>query len=183
MFTAKKGKTVTSSRRIQAKGEMCTLQTGKLCSNAIIINYVLVPSCVCAELQDNSVSRLSWSFVKEFIVSSYRLSYAQPCIIDTGYRKSTKFWELHTDSRIELELAWSKVSTKVCGFTFGSILLHLVTKRIKEIITQKHQYNAKYLSCFNDEIASGNKKKSIYFFQISALCIGLYVCTCKPHSW
>ena len=27
---------------LQAKGEMCTLQTGKFCYNAININYVLV---------------------------------------------------------------------------------------------------------------------------------------------
>ena len=39
---AKKGKTVTPSRTLQAKGEMCTLQTGKLCYNAIDINYILV---------------------------------------------------------------------------------------------------------------------------------------------
>ena len=38
----KKGKTVTPSKALQAKGEMCTLQTGKLCYNAININYVLV---------------------------------------------------------------------------------------------------------------------------------------------
>ena len=42
LFTAKKSKTVTPSRTLQAKGEMCTLQTGKLCCNAININYVLV---------------------------------------------------------------------------------------------------------------------------------------------
>ena len=42
---AKNGKTVTSSRMLQAKGEMCTLQTGKLCYNAININYVLVFIC------------------------------------------------------------------------------------------------------------------------------------------
>ena len=42
LFTAKKGKTVTPTRTLQAKGEMCTLQTGKLCYNAININYVLV---------------------------------------------------------------------------------------------------------------------------------------------
>ena len=39
---AKKGKTVAPARTLQAKGEMCTLQTGKLCYNAININYVLV---------------------------------------------------------------------------------------------------------------------------------------------
>ena len=42
LFTAKKGLTVTPTRTLQAKGEMCTLQTGKLCYNAININYVLV---------------------------------------------------------------------------------------------------------------------------------------------
>ena len=42
LFTAKKGKTVTPTRTLQAKGEMYTLQTGKLCCNAININYVLV---------------------------------------------------------------------------------------------------------------------------------------------
>ena len=41
MLTEKKGTTVTPSRRLQAKGEMCILQTGKLCYNAININYVL----------------------------------------------------------------------------------------------------------------------------------------------
>ena len=45
MFTTKKGKTVTPSKRLQAKGEMCTLQTGKLLCNAININYVLVLIC------------------------------------------------------------------------------------------------------------------------------------------
>ena len=61
-----------------------------------------------------------------------------------------------TYSGIELELAWSKVSTKVRGFTFGSISLHLISKRIKDKhknTTQKHQYNAKYLSRFNDKDA------------------------------
>ena len=40
---------------------------------------------------------------------------------------------------------------QVCGFTFGSISLHLISKSIKEILTQKRQYNAKYLSQFNDK--------------------------------
>ena len=42
LFMVKKGKTVTPSKALQAKGEMCTLQTGKLCYNAININYILV---------------------------------------------------------------------------------------------------------------------------------------------
>ena len=32
----------TASRALQAKGKMCTLQTGKFCYNAINISYVLV---------------------------------------------------------------------------------------------------------------------------------------------
>ena len=38
-----------------------------------------------------------------------------------------------------MELARSKVSNKVCGFTFRFTPLHLVSKRIKEILTQKLQ--------------------------------------------
>ena len=73
-------------------------------------------------------------------------------------------------SWIELELAWSKVSTTVCGFTFGSISL---SKRITEILTPKHQYNAKYLSRFNDKNAAFRKQKKIYilFPDFSCICI------------
>ena len=50
----------------------------------------------------------------------------------------------------------------------------LISKRIKEILTQKHQYNAKYSSQFNDKNAFRKYKKSLYyFFQISAVCIGI----------
>ena len=128
---------ITASRTLQPKGEMCTLQTGKLCYHAINISgrsmgeargarppflfdqnevrrakknilghcppfisasgwppppppliwrsgsateYHLRPcACVYAELQEKSISSLSWSFVKEFTVSSYRKSYAQVC--------------------------------------------------------------------------------------------------------
>ena len=42
LVTAKKGKTVTPSRTLQVKGEMCIFQTGRLCYNAININYVLL---------------------------------------------------------------------------------------------------------------------------------------------
>ena len=74
-----------------------------------------------------------------------------------------------------MELAWSKVSTTVCGFTFGFISLHLMSKRIKKILTQKHQYNAKYLSRFNDKNAFRKLKKNLYIFsmKISALYIGV----------
>ena len=43
-----KGKTVKVSRRLQAKGETCTLQTGKLCYNAINIKRSC--ACVCTSL-------------------------------------------------------------------------------------------------------------------------------------
>ena len=80
----------------------------------------------------------------------------------------------------ELEMAWSKVSTKVCGFTFGSISLHLISKRIKEILIQKQQYNAKYLSQFNDKNAFRKHKRKIYIFFpdfgcMNKLCAYAYV--------
>ena len=73
---------------------MCTLQTGKLCCNvAINIKKVLVLVYV-QKLQENSISCLSWSFVKEFAVSSYRSSYAQLCMFRTE-DKPTTLQELH----------------------------------------------------------------------------------------
>ena len=97
-----------------------------------------------AELQESSISRLSWSFVKEsaglFIPQTLRSGM---------HRISQQSYESYIILRDRIvELAWSKVSTKVCGFKFGSITLHLTSKRIKEILTQKRQYNAKYLSQF-----------------------------------
>ena len=163
---------ITASRTLQAKGEMCTLQTGKLCYHAINISawqiqgsgpgpppylstkmrpegqenlfwetasppppppphlisrsgstteYQLRPcACVCAELQESSISRLSWSFVKEsdglFIPQKLRSGV---------YRISQQSYESYIILRDRIvELAWSKVSTKVCGFKFGSIKLH-----------------------------------------------------------
>ena len=109
--------------------------------------YQLRPcACVYAELQESSLSRLSWSFVKEsaglFIPQKLRSGVHR--ISQQSYESCIILW-----GRI-VELACSKVSTKVCGFKFGSIKLHLTSKRIKEILTQKRQYNAKYLSQFND---------------------------------
>ena len=85
----------------------------------------------------------------------------------------TKLWEPWHILWERMELGRSKVSTKVRGFAFGSISLHLISKRIKEILTQKHQYNAKYLSRFNDKDAFRKLKKTLYCFQISAVCIGV----------
>ena len=44
------------SRRLQAKGEMSTLQTGKLLQR---YQYRRPCACVCAELHESSISRLS----------------------------------------------------------------------------------------------------------------------------
>ena len=100
-----------------------------------------------AELQESSISRLSWSFVKEsaglFIPQKLRSGV---------HRISQQSYESYIILRDRIvELAWSKVSTKVCGFKFGSIKLHLTSKRIKEILTQKSQYKWKYLFQFNDK--------------------------------
>ena len=75
-----------------------------------------------------------------------------------------------------MELAWSKVSTNVCGFTLGSILLHLISKRIKEILTQKHYYNAKYLSRFKDKNAFRKFEKAIYIFSADFGCMHRGMC-------
>ena len=102
--------------------------------------YQLRPcACVYAALQESSISRLSWSFVKE----SAGLFIPQK--LHSGvHRISQQSYESYIILRDRIvELAWSKVSTKVCGFKFGSIKLHLTSKRIKEILTQKRQYNWK----------------------------------------
>ena len=65
----------------------------KLCHNAININYVFVLVYVQNCKRAQSLSHLSWSFVKEFAVSSYSWSYAQLCMLTQD--KSTKLWELH----------------------------------------------------------------------------------------
>ena len=81
MFTAKKGKTVTPSRRFQAKGEMCTLQTGKLCYNAININYVLVLICrIARELNLSFVVVLCKGVCSLFIPLKLRSAV----YVDTG---------------------------------------------------------------------------------------------------
>ena len=46
----KKGKTVTTSRKLQAKGDTSSLQTGKQ-------RYQYPCACACAELQESSISR------------------------------------------------------------------------------------------------------------------------------
>ena len=129
MFTAKKGKTVTPSRRLQAKGEMCTLQTGKLCYNAINISYVR-NLCSYAELQESSIFFLSWSFVKEFAVSSYRWSYAQLGMLTQD--KSTKLWQTWHILRDRI----GDGLVKSLNQGLWPISLHLISKRVEEILTQ-----------------------------------------------
>ena len=56
------------SNRLSEKGETSTLQTGKLCYNAININS-LVLVCVCAELQENLISSRSLTPLYRFLQS------------------------------------------------------------------------------------------------------------------
>ena len=68
---------MTPSRSLQAKGEMCTLQTGKLCYNAININYVLVLICrIARELHLSSVMVLRTVVCNLFIPLKLALSCA-----------------------------------------------------------------------------------------------------------
>ena len=100
----------------------------------------------------------------------------------------TKLWEPWHILWDRMELGRSKVSTKVRGFAFGSISLHLISKRIKEILTQKHQYNAKYLSRFNDKDAFRKlKKNSILFPDFSCMyrrmCVHAHYIPGRRNTW
>ena len=75
------------SRRLQAKGEMCTLQTGKLCYNAININYVLVLICrIARELNFSYVVVLFKGVCSLFMPLKLR----SVVYVVTGYVKLTK---------------------------------------------------------------------------------------------
>ena len=75
------------SRRLQAKGEMCTLQTGKLCYNAININYVLVLICrIARELNFSYVVVLFKGVCSLFMPLKLRSAV----YVDTRYVKLTK---------------------------------------------------------------------------------------------
>ena len=50
---------------------MCTLHTGKLCYNAININYVLVLVLMCKIARELNLSSVM-VLLTEFVVSSYR---------------------------------------------------------------------------------------------------------------
>ena len=140
---------MTPSRRLQAKGEMCTLRQLRQ-ANSVNQYQQLRP---CAYMQN--CKGLQSLHTAE---ATFRL-----CMLTQD--KSTKLsYESYIYPGKELELACSKVATKVCGFTFGSISLPLISKRIKEILAQKHLYNAKYLSLFNDKTAFRKLKKNTIFF-------------------
>ena len=66
---------------------MCTLHTGKLCYHAININYVLVLVLMCRIARELNLSSVM-VLLTEFVVSSYRYSYAQLCMLTKD--KSTK---------------------------------------------------------------------------------------------
>ena len=125
-------------------------------ANSVIMPSISITSlCLC-------ICRLTTELNLSSVVVLHKGEATLSCAC--WYRISQQSYESpDIYSRIELELAQSKVSTKVCGFRFRSISLHLIRKRIKEILAQKHQYNAKYLSQFNDKNASGNKK-NLYIF-------------------
>ena len=136
--------------------------------------------CSYAELPENSISCLSWSFVKEFAVSSYRWSYAQLCMLTQD--KSAKLWELHILG-IELELVWSKVSARVCGFTFGSISLLLISKSIKEITkTMQNIYPDLMI-----KMLSGSTKNLYIFPDFSCMhrrmCVHAHSIPGRRNSW
>ena len=134
----------------------------------IMPSISLTSLCSFAELQENSISHLSsvWSFVRS-LQSLHTVEATLSCVC--WHRISQQSYDSYLYSRTELELAYSKVSTKVCGFTFGPISLHLISKRIKEILTQKHQYNAKYLCRFIDS----NAFSSLNFIRLLRVVITL----------
>ena len=147
------------SRTLQA-GEMCTLQTGK----TVIMPSLSITSlclCMCRIARDLSLS--SVMVLRKGVCSLLKpLKLRSAVHVDRINKQSYESYIILRD-RIVVGLVKSLDHCKVCGFTFGSISLHLISKRIKEILTQTHQYNAKYLSQFNDKNAFG-KRKSIYFF-------------------
>ena len=140
---------------------MCTLQTGKLCYNTININYVRNLSSY-AELQESqSIFLLSWSFVKEFTVSSYRWSYAQLCKLTQD--KSTKLWEPWHILRDRIGVGLVKSLDQ----DLWPISLHLISKRIKEILTQNTNIMRNIYPDSMMKMFSGNT--------LSGVCVYMYV--------
>ena len=129
---------------------MCTLQTGKICYNAVNINYVL-RKVVCSlfiPLKVRSavhVDRISQQSYESYIILRNNCSW----LVQKSQPRSVASHP-----------------------AFGSISLHLISKRIKEILTQKHQMWNIYPTLMI-KMLLGNKKNIHIFFQISAVCMGI----------
>ena len=122
----------------------CTLHTGKLC---LILNAINIYYVIARELNLSSVTVLRKRVCSLFIP----LKCAQLCMLTQ--EKSTKLWELHI---LRNRIVVGSVKSLNQGLWLH-IRIHftplIISKRIKEILTQKHQYDAKYLSRFNDKNA------------------------------
>ena len=141
---------------------MCTLQTGK---TVIMPSLSITSLCLCMYVSRiaRELSLSSVTVLRKGVCSLLKpLKLRSAMHVDRINQQSYESYIILRD-RIVVGMVKSLNHCRVCGFTFGSISLHLISKRIKEILTQKHQYNAKYLSQFNDKNAFG-KRKSMYFF-------------------
>ena len=124
-----------------------------------IISLCLCMCRIARELNLSSVMVLRKGVCSLFITLKIRSAMH----VDTA-GISRQSYESYILLRDRIEVGLVKVSTTVCGFTFGSISLHLISKRKKEILTPKHQYNAKYLSRFNECFQEIIIKKIYIFF-------------------
>ena len=124
-----------------------------------IISLCLCMCRIARELNLSSVMVLRKGVCSLFITLKIRSAMH----VDTA-GISRQSYESYIFLRDRIEVGLVKVSTMVCGFTFGSISLHLISKRKKEILTPKHQYNANYLSRFNECFQEIIIKKIYIFF-------------------
>ena len=131
------------------------------CYNAININYVLVLICrIARELNFSYVVVLFKGVCSLFMPLKLRSAV----YVVTGYVKLTKLWELHIlRDRIGVVLVKRLNQGLLLHIWIHFTPLNQYSKRIKEILTQKYQYNAKCFSRFNDKNAFRKWKKSIYF--------------------
>ena len=144
---------------------MCTLETGKLCYNAININYVRNLRSY-AELQESSIFFLSWSFLKEFAVSSYRWSYAQLCMLTQD--KSTKLWETWHILRDRI----GDGLVKSLNQGLWPISLHLISKRVEEILTQNTNIMRIIYPDLMMKMLSGNTLSGVCVYMHATFLVG-----------
>ena len=118
----KKGQNSDAIKEVTSKGREVYPSDSQTLSNAINISYVLVLICrIPRELNLSSVIVLRKGVCSLFITLKPRSAV----YVDTG-QVNKVYKSCDICSGIELELAWSKVLTKVCSpFQFS--------KRIKEI--------------------------------------------------